>query len=595
MSNTTSSAVPESFHGLITTLGAFKKNSGSTSSVNNMSAAFASIPHENFPPTKLLQHAVRQRLADVIEAYKDSFNQHKHLITNFPTIQSRKRKGQPGSGEGEKSVGERSNIRPFVKDILLELLPKMIPDLLDRYDIKYEELTDTLESAPKKLREIPDFGIHIRESNPLLQRSFLTCVFPVECKNYSNLRDAMGQSVHYLIKRVLYQIEFNRTYDVNMMAFCIGCDGWNIVLGCLSIRNNEPFLWCQQSARADTVLLPEGNTDYTDVELKDIPGLASLIALLTAEPNIVGIDKSCSVSIPSVVVKDIAGMGAFSTAFFADYFDSSNPAAEWNSTTSLHTSIRSNPPKSYAGSSTSSRILSIASGLPIIVKFPVFTRVFPGSRAVGILDIQNEVVVLQALATDHASSPNIPRVVHYDATFSCSLLVPAGKSMEDFIAEDVRDKKHRILLAKVVSQGLREALKFAHHAGFTHRDVRPQNVVMKDISGDFVPVLIDWGLAGVKDKKHPVTNIMHYFQHRTVVEASLSLKIYRSFNTRTAEEKDEVAPPEEITYEDEYDYASVRYVEAAIVEYRPRFEPSWMLFGGKCGEREAEVNRILNN
>jgi hypothetical protein len=99
MSNTTSSAVPESFHDLITTLGGFQKNSGSTSSANNMSAAFASIPHVHFPPTKLLQHTVRQRLADVIEGYKDSFNQHKHLITNFPTIQSRKRKGEPGSGE----------------------------------------------------------------------------------------------------------------------------------------------------------------------------------------------------------------------------------------------------------------------------------------------------------------------------------------------------------------------------------------------------------------------------------------------------------------------------------------------------------------
>jgi tRNA A-37 threonylcarbamoyl transferase component Bud32 len=499
---------------------------------------------------------------------------------------------------------------------LLELLPKMIPDLLDRYDIKYEEPTDTLESAPTKLREIPDFGIHIRESNPLLQRSFMTCVFPVECNNYSNLRDAMGKSVHYLIGRVRYQIEFNRIYDVNMMAFCIGCDGWNIVLGCLLINDNVPKLLCQQVARDDTVLLPEGKTDYTDVELKDIPGLAGLIALLTAESSTVGINRSCTASIPSVAVKDIAGMGAFSTAFFADYLDSSNPAAEWNSTASLHSSIRSNPPKSYAGSSTSSSSLPnssgpstsssslpFSSGRPIIVKFPSFTRVLPKSSkfkdltgSIGTLDIENEVAVLQALATNHPSSPNIPRVVHYDATYSCSLLVPAGKSLMNFIAEDVRDKKHRVTLAKVVSQGLTEAVKFAHSAGFTHRDIRPQNVVMKDISGEFVPVLIDWGFAGAEDKKHPIANLICYFQHRAVVEASLLLTIWlaEAF-TRTAEEKDEVAPPEEITYEDEYDYASIRYVEAAIVEYRPRFEPSWMLFGADCDEREAEVNRILNN
>jgi hypothetical protein len=581
MSNTSSSAVPTSFQGLILRLGEFQKNSGSTSSGNNMSAAFACIQNVNVNPREIVETTLPISLDNIIEHYKDFFNQHKHLVTHFPTKRP----------NGQQHLEGKENIHLFLKDILLELLPKMIPNLLDRYDITYEESAGPLESTPNKLRGIPDFAIRTKELNHVPQRSLLSCVFPVQCTDYSDLKDAMGQSIHYLIKRVLYQIEFNRRYDVDMLAFCIGCDGWNIILGCLCIHKNGPYLWSEQTANSHTVLVPDGKSDYRDVELKDIPGLAALIALLTAESSTVGIDKSCSVSIPSVVVKDIAGMGAFSTALYADYSDSSNPAAEWNPAASLHSSIRSNPPKSYAASSTSSRSLSISSGFPIIVKFPVFTRVFPGSRAVGILDIQNEVAVLQALATGYASSSNIPRVVHYDSTFSCSLLVPAGKSMEDFIAEDVRDKKHRILLAKVVSQGLREALKFAHHAGFTHRDVRPQNVVMKGVSGDFVPVLIDWGFAGVKDKKFPVADINEYFQHRTVVEAQWLVE-YWSFtkNKRSADE----APAEEITYQDEFDYAAVRYVEAAIIEYRPRFEPSWVDFSKDCDRREVEVNRILS-
>ncbi|MFT5322443.1 MAG: serine phosphatase RsbU (regulator of sigma subunit) [Planctomycetaceae bacterium] len=48
--------------------------------------------------------------------------------------------------------------------------------------------------------------------------------------------------------------------------------------------------------------------------------------------------------------------------------------------------------------------------------------------------------------------------------------------------------------AKIVAT-LAEALAFAHSRGIVHRDVKPANVIMTERTGDFVPVLVDFGLA----------------------------------------------------------------------------------------------------
>lgn len=48
--------------------------------------------------------------------------------------------------------------------------------------------------------------------------------------------------------------------------------------------------------------------------------------------------------------------------------------------------------------------------------------------------------------------------------------------------------------ARIVAT-LAEALAFAHARGIVHRDVKPANVIMTERTGDFVPVLVDFGLA----------------------------------------------------------------------------------------------------
>jgi hypothetical protein len=101
-------------------------------------------------PKTLVEAILPVTLEDIFKQFEKSFDDHKNVVQSFPKI-----------GAKTGLLGERVNVHPFVREILTDLLPKMIPGLLDRYDILYEEATEPLEATPKKFREIPDFGIHV--------------------------------------------------------------------------------------------------------------------------------------------------------------------------------------------------------------------------------------------------------------------------------------------------------------------------------------------------------------------------------------------------------------------------------------------------
>lgn len=89
--------------------------------------------------------------------------------------------------------------------------------------------------------------------------------------------------------------------------------------------------------------------------------------------------------------------------------------------------------------------------------------------------------------------PNIVRVNRYFEANSTSYLVMTfeeGKSLEAMLKEDQEWTQERILgLILPLLSGLEEI----HHGGYLHRDIKPDNIILR--SKDNCPVLIDFGSA----------------------------------------------------------------------------------------------------
>jgi serine/threonine protein kinase len=103
--------------------------------------------------------------------------------------------------------------------------------------------------------------------------------------------------------------------------------------------------------------------------------------------------------------------------------------------------------------------------------------------------------------------PNIVRVLRFFEANGTAYMVMEyqhGQSLTDYL------KKMRVLteneLLKIVSP-LLEGLKEIHNAGFLHRDIKPNNIYIRD---DNTPVLLDFGSAryAVGQKTRSVTSIV---------------------------------------------------------------------------------------
>jgi serine/threonine protein kinase len=130
-----------------------------------------------------------------------------------------------------------------------------------------------------------------------------------------------------------------------------------------------------------------------------------------------------------------------------------------------------------------------AGGLPNEVALKVImTR--QGSLAAA-ADLERFIREIRTLIT--LRHPNIVRIfdagkegeVHY---YTMELI--RGESLKDF----VRARPMPLVLALAVVREIASALGAMHAAGFLHRDVKPQNILLDKEASPFRPVLIDFGL-----------------------------------------------------------------------------------------------------
>jgi serine/threonine protein kinase len=108
----------------------------------------------------------------------------------------------------------------------------------------------------------------------------------------------------------------------------------------------------------------------------------------------------------------------------------------------------------------------------------------------------------EARIASNLEHPNVVRVLYYDQSDEHVYLVMelvAGGSLRQYIRR-LRKEDRVLPYNQIISMGrqIAEGLHYAHQQGLVHRDIKPDNIVLRDTSGDNLhPVLTDFGLANV--------------------------------------------------------------------------------------------------
>lgn len=108
----------------------------------------------------------------------------------------------------------------------------------------------------------------------------------------------------------------------------------------------------------------------------------------------------------------------------------------------------------------------------------------------------------EARIASNLEHPNVVRVLYYDQSdeyvYLVMELIPGG-SLRQYIRR-LRKEDRVLPYSQIISMGrqIAEGLHYAHQQGLVHRDIKPDNIVLRDTSGDNLqPVLTDFGLANV--------------------------------------------------------------------------------------------------
>jgi hypothetical protein len=520
---------PQSFVNLIAYLTQFaeltqlKDNSESTLTERNLIAA-KEIITENVINLDGFLYGLSQN--NIIERFGQSFMTHKSSVSRFPAI----------------TGGEPEVIHDFLDDILNRLLPKMIPDNLDRFRVLYEK---SIPAVGKSIRETPDFSLidADRDIDSFLPVTFLDYLLPVgseiprsETAPTKETDIGVLQGMHYLTERIKYQIEVDRSYSVSTSGFAVGTDGFTLKASFLYIVENR-----MNNFTSECLQLFPKNKSWDTVELKDLPGLILLIAILTLDKNELGWKEPKQwVEEKGITIKEVLGIGSFATVFLGK-FQSRNEY--------------------------------------ISVKFPRFIS----SLNVSIQQLRNECSVLQEFLTKEVDSPNCCKLRGYDFSKPVLFISPTGLSMVDFVADVARDQLVRFFYMKRLIVSLTSACEEVFQkTGITHRDIRPHNIVMKRTDSEYYePVLIDWGMAGKADQPYSFYHKNLKFQHDDIVtlsRQSMGPRLKNAVRALHLGKKDQSESGRniyEVNFFPEFDCASIRYSAIAIYANNPNLAPPW--------------------
>lgn len=158
---------------------------------------------------------------------------------------------------------------------------------------------------------------------------------------------------------------------------------------------------------------------------------------------------------------------------------------------------------------------------------------------------------------------HFPRIVFDDWVCNESQpylpLLPLGVPLAMFASGQSKASRRKI--ASVLRRHLDESLKAAHHLGYCHCDLRPDNVIYSQASDEFI--IIDWGLGReIGAACHSYFGGISFF-HDTVVAHYIDSLCQQSGEAPT------------LAYQAEFDLASAAYVEYAFVSGMKNLSVPW--------------------
>lgn len=524
-----------------TTVDNYIANTTSTTTGGDIEKANSLIPPEDAMPTvalleKLLFVGTGITYDTILEQYREAFLRHKHLVTTWP------------------DAAAMSTPNPFLEQIfglLRAMIADMDPTWKDKYDVvprksQDDESSDGSDGSPRT----PDFTFVMKPTDDTPTTLHQT-LLPIVVKPLSNASVGIRQSVGFLLQRIKVQVELERDIGVRRHGFAVATDGNVLTVSYLECQDGEFVLHArQQLLEKHQMLWPlKGSRARNTLTLDFLPGLVFLISLLTSTPEQLGCVPSVSwAQHDEWVLQSVLGMGGFATAILGK--------------------------------------LSAAADVDVVFKVPRYSNGFtvPAARHFALL--VREQTVLQQIAGIECIVMYVPHVIAFHRDVPCLVFKEVGISMLEYVSHNRKTIDERRALCNDVETILKDVLtKIRIATGVTHRDIRPQNILVRMTGrGDEVtPMLIDWALSGDNEIKYDSLRSAD-FQHDDV----------RKHFGRPVDIAGRIAARDCKTslteYKLEYDLASLLFASTAIIYNYCEFAAPW---NGSYREYYCKVRELM--
>lgn len=370
-------------------------------------------------------------------------------------------------------------------------------------DNKGDNGTHNDNESTHETHKMPDFSIRMHFTTD----SFLNSLVPIVIKKHDDTGNGTLQSLCYLMRRLKCQFELCRDFRANRSGVCIATSGHLLSLTSVVCTDGKIAVQIPgfQFPSHHRLWPTKKESVGFDWSLASLPGLVRLILVFSSSAEQLGYVK---VDAHGMKMKEVLGMGAYSTVVRA-----AQPGA-----------------------------------IDVAIKVPRYCSPYADASHDHSLCFRKEVEILSALHACTQLQEHIPSVLDFQSAFPAIVYNEVGWSMSAYVAKHCADISQRRAFAAMLSTTLTPVLNMIGSKGCTHRDIRPQNIVMKPShTGDgFVPMLIDWGLSGTPDDD--------YFLHSADFQAEEVLAHFKQYP---------VAPLK--GYKPEYDIKSLEYAITAIV------------------------------
>jgi hypothetical protein len=327
------------------------------------------------------------------------------------------------------------------------------------------------------------------------------------------------QAISYAVTILLHRLEASRNCTKDLTIYCVATDSEVLAVGKVAIVKGKVKVSASLERR-----------HCLDLETE---GIDALFSLFSASDTQLGLYREDAAIIDGHTVTRVLGLGGFSTVY-----QCRAPSGE----------------------------------VFVLKALPYVHKVASSLAEVDVYKkhITNEFDVLCALHNGEACA-NLPRLSPFQSPHKLWVgFQDTVHRLADFLQQLRDDEKD--LFQDVLHRDIRAAVTHVHRCGYSHNDLRPDNVGVKMVDGRAVVMLLDFGLASslVRSVFHGFCGGIAYFHDDIVL----------------AMDQDE---PPQVPVSASHDFAAASYVCYAVREYSKKsaqMQVPWRKSSGSLLVRE---------